>query len=107
VYDKDIADGCTFKASVSLVNSFASGDQRNVCITEKEILDMSKDMTLFDVKGVVEQMISYRDPTQKQHYKSAGLGKKEMGEMHLLVLLKQAQNSCVTIWESEQMLSWN
>ena len=83
VYDKDIADGCTFKASVSLVNSFASGEQRNVCFTEKEILDMSKDMTLFDVKGVVEQKISYRDPTQKQHYKSAGLGKKEMGEMYV------------------------
>lgn len=83
VYDKNIADGCTYKASVSLVNSFANGEQKDVCFTEKEILNMAKNMSLFDVQGVMEQRISYIDPTQKQHYKGSGLGKKDMGEMYV------------------------
>lgn len=85
VYDNKIFDGCTFKASVSLVNSFANGIQKDTCFTEKEILDMAANMVMFDIKGVMEQKISYRDPTQKQHFKGFGFDKKELGEMYILI----------------------
>ena len=83
VYDENIADGCTYKASVSLVNSFANGEQRDVLFTAEEIMNFANNMTLFDVKGVIEHKICYRNPTQKQHYKGAGLDKKDMSEMYV------------------------
>lgn len=83
VYDEYLSEGCTYKASVSLVNSFANGEQKDVYFTEDEIIGFADDMQIFDVQGVVEQKVCYRNPTQKQHYKGAGLDKKDMGEMYV------------------------
>ena len=89
-YNKDVADGCTYKASVSMVNSFANGEQRDMVFTEDEILGFANDMQIFDVEGVVNQKISYRDPTQKQHYKGVGLDKKDMGEIYVALARAEA-----------------
>ena len=38
VYDKKISDGCTFKASVSLINSFANGFRKTLALRKKRYL---------------------------------------------------------------------
>ena len=78
VYDKEIEDGVTYKASLSAINTKATTDIEDVTFTKEEIEDLSKDMKLISVEAVRTGEANYRDVTQFQYFKSAKIGRKMM-----------------------------
>ncbi len=83
VYDKEIEDGVTYKASLSAINTKATTDIEDVTFTKEEIEDLSKDMKLISVEAVRTGEANYRDVTQFQYFKSAKIGRKMMAWVYV------------------------
>ena len=83
VYDKEIEDGVTYKASLSAINTKATTDIEDVTFTKEEIEDLSKDMKLISVEAVRTGEDNYRDVTQFQYFKSAKIGRKMMAWVYV------------------------
>ena len=83
VYDKEIEDGVTYKASLSAINTKATTDIEDVTFTKEEIEDLSKNMKLISVEAVRTGEANYRDVTQFQYFKSAKIGRKMMAWVYV------------------------
>lgn len=85
-FTNDVSDGCTFKASVSLVNTLSTGGTKNIVIPEQDILRYGAKMDIL-VNGnetKIKECQDYRDATQFQHYKKSGLTRKELATYYVL-----------------------
>lgn len=86
-YTDGVTDGCTFKASLSLINTLATGEIRNVKISKQDILRYGEEMIIL-VNGdkiKINGVQDYKFATQFQHYKKNGLSRKELAEYYVLV----------------------
>lgn len=82
-YTDEVSDGCTFKASVSLVNTFSTGEIKSVVISENELLRYGEEMdVLVNDVGIIDGQ-DYKFATQFQHYKKYGLSRKELAEYYV------------------------
>ncbi len=84
-YMNEPSDGCTFKASVSLINTLSTGERKRIIIPEKELLRYGKEMNIL-VKNSAKEIIDgqdYESATQFQHYKKNGLSRKELAEYYV------------------------
>lgn len=77
------SDGYTFKASVSAVNSFATGDIRNIIIPTDTLIALGKGMEVFEFNSDSDNFQDFKKPTQIQHYKNSGLNKKDLAECYV------------------------
>lgn len=89
-YSNRIADGCTFKASVSLMNTFATGEYDATIFTEKELVAQAIDLPVFLIDDVYKGTANYKDATQFQHYKGSGLSRKELVAVYVAMARKEA-----------------
>lgn len=89
-YTNEIGDGSTFKASVSIVNSFANGNIINVIFSKTDLLSITKDMEIIPLEDVLGQRQNFKEATQIQHYKQSGLSRKELAEMYVSLARKEA-----------------
>lgn len=83
VYDKEIEDGLTYKASLSAINTKATTDIEDVTFTKEEIENLAKDMEIISVEDVRTGKANYRDVTQFQYFKSAKIGRKMMAWVYV------------------------
>ena len=81
-YTNCIADGCTFKASVSSVDTLANGEQKVIAFTDSELAAIGKDMVEITLDEVRAGKDFYHE-TQYQYYKGSGISKKELGIMYV------------------------
>lgn len=89
-YNKSIEDGCTFKASVSLINSFADGNISNITFTKENLVSVAKDMEIIPLEDVLKNRQDFKLATQIQHYKKSGLSRKELAEMYVSLARKES-----------------
>lgn len=89
-YTNRIADGCTFKASVSLMNTFAAGQYNATIFTEKELIAQAIDLPNFLIDDVYKGTAIYKNATQFQHYKSSELSRKELAAVYVAMARKEA-----------------
>lgn len=87
-YTNDIPDGCTFKASVSLFNSFSTGVSKNVVISQEELLKYGKKMDVLVDYNEIENLNNqnFKLATQYQHYKNSRLSRKELAGYYVYVV---------------------
>jgi len=83
VYNKEIEDGLTYKASLSAINTKSTTDIGDVTFTKEEIEDLAKDMEVISVEDVRTGEANYIDVTQFQYFKSAKLGRKMMAWVYV------------------------
>ena len=76
VYDNEVADGTTFKASLGTINTFASLGLGDTLYTKEEILDSAKEMLIIPVSDVQSGKQNYGEATQFQYFKEAKMGRK-------------------------------
>ena len=85
-YTNDISDGCTFKSSVSLINTLSTGEIKNTIISKQDILRYGNEMDILvngnETNIDVDQ--DYKTATQFQHYKNNGLSRKDLAEYYVL-----------------------
>lgn len=88
IYSNDISDGCTFKASVSMINSLSTGQIKNTIISEQDILRYGEKMDILvndsETNINIEDTPDYKSATQFQHYKKSGLSRKELAKYYVL-----------------------
>lgn len=89
VYDDKIADGFTFKASVSAINTFSRGEIKNITLTENVLLTLSKNMDIIHLNDVLSKTQDFKQATQFQHYKKSRLTRKEFAEMYVNLARKE------------------
>ena len=89
-YCKSIEDGCTFKASVSLINSFADGNISNIIFTKENLVSVAKDMKIIPLEDILKNRQDFKVATQIQHYKKSGLSRKELAEMYVSLARKES-----------------
>lgn len=82
-YTDNIADGCTFKASVSAINTFSNGEQKIIKISNSDLLAYGKEMDIFPIGDVINHRQDYRTVTQLQHYKKSSLCRKDLAEVYV------------------------
>ena len=89
VYINDISRGCTFKASVSAVNTFADGTRDCIEMGKGLLEELGKKMEVFiDDSNALENR-DYKNATQIQHYKKSGLNRKELAECYVALARSQ------------------
>lgn len=88
-YTNRIDDGCTFKASVSLMNTFATGECNNTIFTKKELIAQAIDLPNFLIDDVYKGTANYKNATQFQHYKSSELSRKELVAVYVAMARKE------------------
>lgn len=76
VYDNEVADGTTFKASLGTINTFASLGLGDTFFTKEEIQESAKDMLIIPVSDVRAGKQNYGEATQFQYFKDAKMGRK-------------------------------
>lgn len=77
------SNGYTFKASVSTVNSFATGDIKNIIIPTDDLITSGKSMEVFEYNSDSNNSQDFKKPTQIQHYKNSGLSRKDLAECYI------------------------
>lgn len=82
-YAKYPSDGYTFKASVSAVNSFSTGDIRNIIIPTNALISIGESMEVFEYNSDSNNSQDFKKPTQIQHYKNSGLSRKDLAECYI------------------------
>lgn len=82
-YTKDVTDGCTFKASVSAINTLSSGEIRNIIIPTADLLRIGADMTIISHEDVINQIQDFKSATQIQHFKESGLNRKDLAKTYV------------------------
>ncbi len=84
-YTDEISDGCTFKASVSLINTLSTGETKSVAMSESDILISGKEMDILVNENEIESKEGqdFKSATQFQHYKKYGLSRKELAEYYV------------------------
>ena len=89
-YTNTIADGYTFKASVSLMNTFSTGECNTTIFTKKELIAQAIDLPNFLIDDVYKGTANYKNATQFQHYKSSELSRKELVAVYVAMARKEA-----------------
>ncbi|MBR3711306.1 MAG: hypothetical protein IKM99_10180 [Bacteroidales bacterium] len=82
VFDKEFEDGVSFKASLSTINTKASGLIEEVCFSKEEIERVSESMQVISMDDV-SSGTNFRDATQFQYFKNAKMGRKAIAELYV------------------------
>lgn len=82
VYDKVFDEGMTFKASLSTINTKASGKRGDVIFTKEEIEKAAKGMAVNSLEDVLSGS-DYRNATQQQYFKGAKVGRKALAGYYI------------------------
>lgn len=82
VYDEVLDDGMTFKASLSTINTRASGKRGVDCFSKDEIEDAAKGMVVNSLEDVFSGA-DYCNATQQQFFKSAKTGRKTIAGFYV------------------------
>lgn len=82
VYDKEFDDGVSFKASLSTINTKASGLIEEVCFSKEEIESVSESMQVISMDDV-SSGANFRNATQFQYFKNAKMGRKAIAELYV------------------------
>lgn len=83
VYDKQLEDGNTFKASLSTINTMASLKIEDVLFSKSEILTASDKMVEISLSEIFDEGANYALSTQFQFFKSSGLDRKSCAGMYV------------------------
>lgn len=89
-YNEIISDGCTFKASVSTINSKATGAIESVSIPTSLLMEQGKIMEIFIKDNGFNEIGDYKTATQIQHYKKSGLSRKALASVYIALARGQA-----------------
>lgn len=82
VYENDFDDGVSFKASLSTINSKASGLIEDVIFSKGEIEGIADNMLVIPLDEMCSGA-NYRNATQFQYFKSAKMGRKAIAELYV------------------------
>ncbi len=86
-YNEIISDGCTFKASVSTINSKATGAIESVSIPTSLLMEQGK---IIIKDNGFNEIGDYKTATQIQHYKKSGLSRKALASVYIALARGQA-----------------
>lgn len=82
VFDKEFEDGVSFKASLSTINTKASGLIEDVFFSKGEIESIAENMLMISLDEMCSGT-NYRNATQFQYFKSAKMGRKAIAELYV------------------------
>lgn len=93
VYDKQLSDGFTFKASLSTINTMASMSIEDVMFSKSEILTASDNMLEIPLSGIFDDGANHALSTQFQYFKSSGLDRKTCAGIYVFFARSSASLS--------------